>query len=289
MRDKLYITFLPPYVAPEVEPEPETTLYMTAAGIANDDTVYFTGTAYQILGSAMWTALDNFVIYTKNLFGLQLQTLSLSQQFHFIFPRIGGTATAHAVNLVDGTSGTFSGGWTHDGSGALPNGLTGYFDTGFVCSDFTRSNNSMGFCSKTETNSAGPEADFGSTGGSGGEFLMYTRLSNLLYTRQNDNGVNSTVSNTTSLGVFSMSRTATGSYKVYRDGSLLATHVVTDTNFTARPIIEAAQNSTGGTGISATQYSPRKRTLYFGGLGMSDADMADFVTGWNDLETVLNR
>lgn len=289
MSSKLYIKFTPP--AQVILPyEPETTAYMNNAdvNIPDDGTVYFTGTAYQITGAELWTALDAFLVSVKTSLGLTLKQNNLSTHFKFIYPRIGGTATAHRINVVDPTTfiGTFSGGWTHDGSGALPNGTNGYMATGctYGTANFTASNQSFGFCSKTNDN--GLYADFGVIIGGQANVILYSRNSGNFVSRLDDQTNNST-SNADSLGFFTINRLASGSYKQYKDGSSIAT--ITQARAALAPvpleIIEAAV-SNGGTPI---QYSPRKRTLFYGGLGMTDTQVSELYTAWNTLETALNR
>ena len=294
MKDKLYITFLPTYVAPEILPEPETTAYMTNAdvNIPNDDTVYFNGTDYQITGAGLWAALDNFVIAVKNSLGLALQSLTLQDHFKYIYPRIGGTATAHRINLVDTSTfiGTFSGGWTHDGSGALPNGTNGYMNTGctYGTANFTSANQSFGICLKT--NSLGLYADVGSITGGYSNILMYPRRdAGNFGTRCDDQTVNNTV-NTNSIGLFAVNRVLSTEYDQFVDGSLFGT-ITSNSTILATPaqnaeeIFLAALNNGG----SATQYSNRKQTLAYAGLGMTDTQVSELYTAWNTLETTLNR
>jgi hypothetical protein len=269
--------------------EPETTAYMNAALIPNDGTVYFSGTAYEKTGAQLWTALETLVIAWKTDLGLSLGSLTLASRFKFIYPRIGGTAATHAINLIGATSGTFNGGWTHDGSGALPNGTNGYMNTNFIPSALSVTNCSFGFDSKTNTN--GLASDFGvidSTGGGiYGDINMYGRTGGNLNTRLGANGFNSAIATTTSLGILSMKRDNSANYKVYQEGALLTTHVIASQSTFSNlyPITEAAFNAFG----SIIQYSPRKRTLLFAGTSMTDTEMADFTTTWRTLETTLNR
>lgn len=53
-----------------------------------------------------------------------------------IYPMVGGNATSHSYNLKNTAQFqlTFSGGWTHSANGALPDGTTGYADTGLNAS-----------------------------------------------------------------------------------------------------------------------------------------------------------
>jgi hypothetical protein len=279
MKDKLYITFLPP--TDVAIWQPETIAYLGAAVIPDDTSLYFGGTAYQITGAEIWTALDACVVGWKTDLGLTLFQNNLSTRFNFIYPRIGGTAATNAINLVDATSGTFNGGWTHDGSGALPNGTNGYFATGILFNEFTQNDMSFGFDSKTDTD--GVYADFGCLSGTG-NLLIYGRNGGNLITRLSSGGNDSTAT-TTSLGVLSTKRDNSANYKVYQEGSLLATKTVSSLSPNSLEIIEGAVSNGG----SPIQYSPRKRTLFFGGLSLTDTEMTDFTTTWRTLETTLNR
>jgi len=130
----LYITFTPQYVREVVITyEPETEAFLNAITISNDSTTYFGSTAYEILGSAIWSSLDACVVQIKTALGLTLGVNNLSTKFKFIYPRIGGTSTKHAYNLVTATqTGTYSGGWTHTSTGQSPNGINGYADTKYA-------------------------------------------------------------------------------------------------------------------------------------------------------------
>jgi len=292
MSSKLYIKFTPPdqVILPY---EPETTAYMNNAdvNIPNDGTVYFSATAYQITGAELWTALDAFVVSVKTSLGLTLKQNNLSTKFKFIYPRIGGTATAHRINLVDPTTfiGTFSGGWTHNGSGALPNGTNGYMDTTctYGTDNFTTANQSFGICLKT--NSLGLYSDFGSVTGYSNILFYPRRSAGIFETRCDDTIAQSTV-NTNSIGLFALNRVLSTQYKQYIDGSVFGT-IISNSTALATPaqnpeeIFLAAVNFGG----SPIFYSDRKQTLAYAGLGMTDTQVGDLYTAWATLETTLNR
>jgi hypothetical protein len=67
---------------------------------------------------------------------LDLKESGAWDQFICMYPMIGGTEAAHAINLRSpGTYDlTFSGTWVHSATGALPNGIDAYADTGFNAS-----------------------------------------------------------------------------------------------------------------------------------------------------------
>lgn len=285
----LYITFTPQYIRPIVITyEPETEAFLNAISISNDSTTYFGSTAYEILGSEIWTALDGCVVQIKTALGLTLGVNNLSTKFKYIYPRIGGTSTKHAYNLVTATAtGTFSGGWTHDGSGATPNGTNAYMNTGYTytASNFTVNNNTFGAVIKD--NSEGAYCEFGVSNFGYTDIFFFPRFSgNLFLTRLNDQTNNST-SNSTSLGHFAVSRTASTSYKQYKDGTALATITQNSTPFNIANglIYEACTNNNG----SPLFYSPHKRTWLWGGLGFNDTEISDIHSALATFETALNR
>lgn len=274
--------------------EPETTAYLRNpdVNIADDGTVYFPSTPYEITGAEIWVALDACVVSWKTSLGLTLKRNNLSTKFKYIYPRIGGTATAHRINLVDTSTfiGTFSGGWTHDGSGALPNGTNGYMNTTctYGTANFTSANQSFGICLKT--NSLGLFADVGSITGGYSNVILYTRRdAGNFGTRCDDQTVQNTA-NTNSIGLFAVNRVSSTQYKQYVDGAVFGTITANSTILAtpaqnAEEIFLAALNNGG----SAVQYSDRKQTLAYAGLGMTDTQVSELYTAWNTLETTLNR
>jgi hypothetical protein len=77
-----------------------------------------------------------------------------------IYPFVGNTSTQQRFNLKDTSTFkmTFYGGWTHSSTGALPDGFTGYADTGFTPSTSwaaTLGNSSISAYSRTNNNSTG--------------------------------------------------------------------------------------------------------------------------------------
>ena len=115
--------------------QPETTAYMTAVGIPDDGTIYYSSTAYEITGSAMWLAIDNLCIAFKTALSLPLGVSNLNTVFDTYYPAIGGTSTSCKWNLIDPQDTdsamrlTFSGGWTFGANGMTPNGTNSYANT----------------------------------------------------------------------------------------------------------------------------------------------------------------
>jgi hypothetical protein len=268
--------------------QPETTAFLNALPIINGATIYFPSTPQQITGAGIWNALDSCIVEIKIALGLLLGANNLSNKFKFIFPRIGGTATTNSYNLTNATqNGTFFGGWTHDSTGSLPNGVNAYMTTGFLynATNFSRNNQFFGFFSKTNTD--GLYSDYGSLAASGGGVNCYTSLGSNMNTRLAVAGVNNTTAITSSLGFISMSRTAGATYKHYKEGLPIGT--ITQASdvmpVTGLDISEAASNANG----AILQFSPRKRTWFLAGDGMTDVQMLNVFNAINNFETTLNR
>ena len=94
--------------------------FMTATGITNDSTVYFSGTAQQIIGSDLWKYV-NWMIRDWKANGLWTKTKAM-------YPFVGGSASTHKWNAKDPRDLdaafrlTYSGSLTHSGTGMKGNG-----------------------------------------------------------------------------------------------------------------------------------------------------------------------
>jgi hypothetical protein len=287
---RLYISYRPVTPTPPIPPvtyEPETEIYLDAIGIANDSTIYFGSTAYEILGSTIWAVLDACVVQIKTAIGLTLGTNNLSTKFKFIYPNIGGTSTAHAYNLVTGTSeGTFSGGVTHTPAGWYGNGTNGYFTTTYKYDTATFSQNNQSFAFLSKTNTDVFYTDFGAAGFGFGNLTLRARYSGVINTEcAIAGGITNSVSD--SLGLIGVNRTSSANYKVMKDGSVLATNTATSVALptTGGFIVFGANNNNG----SIIQYSPRQMTWLYGGLGFTDTENADIYSAIATFEIALNR
>jgi len=106
------------------------TPFMTATGIPNDSTIYYSGTAQEITGAELWTAVQDLVT--------GLDTNGTLELYDTIYPFVGGTLASHKYNLKTtevnlDTDAAFrlteSGTVTHSKDGVQSDGSTGYFDT----------------------------------------------------------------------------------------------------------------------------------------------------------------
>ena len=81
---------------------------------------------------------DTTIISALNTLETDLTTYGLTAKIKALYPMVGGTAAKHKFNFMDARDLdaayrlTFSGGWTHSSTGALPNGTNAYADTFFI-------------------------------------------------------------------------------------------------------------------------------------------------------------
>jgi hypothetical protein len=115
----------------------------------------------------------------------QLKSAGLWNTMTAIYPMVGGTANTHKYNLFNPQDTdaayrlNFVGGWTHNSSGAKPDGIAGtYADTFAACNSvFTTTNGAMSYYSFTN-NAAADDVEIGATGAaSSGECLLAFRFS----------------------------------------------------------------------------------------------------------------
>jgi hypothetical protein len=115
--------------------------------------------AASITNSTQATAINTLVT--------DLKTAGIWSKMKALYPFVGGTSTTHKWNLKDPRDLndafrlTFSGGWTHGSTGALPNGTTGYAETYFNPStNLTLYNTHISFYSRTNNTLALWKTDF---------------------------------------------------------------------------------------------------------------------------------
>jgi hypothetical protein len=115
---------------------------MAALGIADDSTLYYPSTIYERTGNQFFQYVNTLVLVAKSI-GLS--------KFKTIWPRLGGTAARHGINLVNPANtnaahrAEFFGGWTHGATGALPNGTNSHINCHISPSQWTYNSFTNGF------------------------------------------------------------------------------------------------------------------------------------------------
>lgn len=147
------------YIVAPSSYDPMTTAYMTAIGVPNDATVYFTGDTFrQKTGTQWWNNVNAFV---KNLKGAGVENSTYDFTSFGLFAlhlMCGGSALRNSINLINPAThtGIFNGGWNHTADEAIPDGSTGYMDSGVAPgTDFTSLSSLYFGCYNGSNNSNG--------------------------------------------------------------------------------------------------------------------------------------
>lgn len=241
--------------------------FLTAAGITN---------------TTQRNAINKLVI--------DLKYYNLWTKQKALYPFVGGVAASHAVNLkTPGTYNlTFTAGWTHSSTGALPNGTSDYANTNLTPSSILTLNSThLSFYSRT--NNSGNYADIGAANNSTsvGYLQMLLRWSDFkFYSEINDNDFNdNTVSD--SLGFFLASRTSSTNVKTFKNSSIVTTKTAANSTFlTSYSVLIGARNLQNG-GIS--NYSNRQCAFASIGDGLTDVDALNFYRIVQQYQTNLGR
>ena len=249
-----------------------------------DAAAYFTATG--ITNTVEKDAINTFV--------LSLKSYSLWTTFHHLHLLcVGAGATQRKFNLknpVDSDAAfrlSFLGGWTHStgvGANSQPNGTTGYADS-FLTPSTTFSLNSTGFTIDSFTENASTATimyDFGALGTSGIDrcegILGYL---NTLYALLNTQGVSS-IANTVSKALFTLSRTTSTLTTIYRNGSSIGSHADVSAVLPDRTVYLGARN------IGSPQFlSSRKYRMYSSHTGWTGTQASNFNTAYTTLITAL--
>ena len=192
-----------------------------------------------------------------------------------IYPMVGGTATSHSYNLKDTTKFqiTFNGGWTHDSTGALPNGTNAYADTQLIGTvDILSTNAGMGIYSGTQAISAGA---FG-TGPNYHIFPRYTD-NNTYYRLFNASGFSN--NNGSSLGLIHGYSNGTNNYGYYNSSSV-GSGAVNNSGDSSQNLWFARM---------AGNYDNHQLRLAFASLYLTSTEASNLYTAIQKFQTTLNR
>jgi hypothetical protein len=228
------------------------------------------------------TAINNLV--------LDLKSGSYWSGLDAIYPMIGGTATTHKYNLknpLDTDAAfrlNFVGGWTHNSSGAKPDGVSGtYADTFAVPNTlFTTTNGAFSYYSFTN-NAASEDVEMGANDGASttGETLLALRFSDgNQYAFFGQVGGGGGASGNSS-GYFIVNRTT--AVEGWKNGTRVVNTGTTVTTITARKLYLGAQNN------GTTSYRNSSRGCSFATIGDTISNPAGFSTIVNNYQTALGR
>ena len=260
--------------------DPNAVLFLAAAGIVNETQ-----------------------IQAVNTLVLDLKEAKIWDKMKAIYPMVGkpGVSSSFEFNLKDPNTfrGTFYGTWSFADTGATPDGLTAYMDTGLSPnSNLTLNNTSMGIYNQIPTVAPKPDVPIGlrlSTANSPAFWIRFyangpqstsygednTSIAGVGYNPSNDwNQVK---------GMWFNSRVSSTSHKLYRNGIVLRTD--TDTNsqtfaLLTHNITVGANNRENNTRV---EYDSTEKSFAFIGDGLTDTEASNFYTTVQRFQTTLGR
>jgi hypothetical protein len=232
---------------------------------------------------------DTTIINALNTMDLSLISAGLDTKMKALYPFVGGTASTHKYNFMDARDLdaafrlTFSGGWTHSSTGALPNWTNAYANSYLTpITSLSLNNNHISFYSRTQNVSNG--VDIG-TGNGTVNMLDIEITYGGRYYENNQSIYSSPFSYTFTTGLFTNSRIVSGSFKGYRNGASEGTISIATTGRSSYPIFIGARNSVGLPAF----YANRECALASIGDGLTDGEAATFYTITQTFQTSLSR
>lgn len=220
----------------------------------------------------------------------QLKTYGIWTKLKAVYPFVGGTASSHKFNLKDPRDLdaayrlTFSGGWTHSSTGALPNGTNAYADTKLIPNS-SLSNVSVHFSKYNRTNDL-----------TGNKIDGVYDNGNISFLQQNysaGNGIAGSLSaivsytRTDTRGLFTVTRTSSTSLKVFKNSIQQgSTNTVNSTSIPNVVVYIGARNELGGIPLFYNSYESAFASI---GDGLTDAEATAFYNAVQAYQTTLGR
>jgi hypothetical protein len=242
---------------------------------------------------------DTITLYAINNLVTGLKLNGLWNKMQALYPIVGSTATTQKWNLKDPRDLnaayrlTFSGGWTHDSTGALPNGTNAFASTFYTFANATTDDSHLSFFSRTQStpnvgqsrypveiggdpNPISPVRQFEiqvSQDIAPNTAFIAFQYSNPFQPGQINGYIY--VPSTVSTGFYVSTRTSSTSFKAFKDGVQLGSTNTTPNTYSLAGITTTTIQLAKGNGGS---YSNRKCSFASIGLGLTDTDVVNFST-----------
>lgn len=177
---------------------------------------------------------DTTILNALNTFEASMIANGMSSDFIAFYPMVGGNSTKHSYNFMNTAlyNLSFTGGWTHSATGALPNGTNAYANTGInALSVLTQNDNHASFYSRTNSTGASRACMGSYTGAGTNVYAMQLRLTAntaAVFNASNAAGQFAIIANTNSEGFYLMNKTssAIGGLTLDKNGSQIAANTV---------------------------------------------------------------
>ena len=235
---------------------------------------------------------DSTISNAINTLVLGLKANNLLTKMLAVYPFVGGTATTHKYNLKDPRDLDaafrlgFNGGITHSGTGALPNGSTGYANTFLnqVSQSLTNSNH---FSVYYRNNTTGVRTD-GAYKASAPSAWWQMSLKDTTYTFMYGSlaqPIGVSISDTR--GLFTLSRQSSTNLRSFRNDGFLANTTSTKSVTNSVTVYLFARHYEG---LSYGEYFNNKECAFASlGTGLDDTDVSKLYTLVQAFQTTLGR
>ncbi len=254
---------LPTIVTPSSDPDVQA--FIEAAGIGDPTEV---------------SAITTLVV--------DLKTYNLWDKMKAIYPFVGGTAFSQKYNLKNPNTftGTFVGGWTHSSTGATPNGVNAYMDTGFIPSSNFTSQNNISFGYYNNGNMTSPSTEMGSANaGFGNGSYLIANVSNVSYNRVASNSTQAYNGSPYTTGLYALSRIVSTEFRYYKNSTLLNTASIASSGLTSNSFWAAGGVNYG----SSAEYGGGRCAFSCIGDGLTDTELLNLYTAVQTFQTTLGR
>jgi hypothetical protein len=222
-----------------------------------------------------------------------LKGYSIWTKMKALYPVVGGTSAAHAVNLkTPGTYNlTFTGGWIHASTGMTPNGSSDYANTFLTFDTLGLNNQHISYYSRTNTLNQ-TSFDMGSSDGSSVASGITLSYSGGLGVLSRIGQAFTTIYTPTKTDVFQIvSANSTNVSRVFENGIYKGQNTGTRSTLGIRYYYIGAVNQTASNVNNGTPnfYSTRQCAFASIGDGLTDTEAANFYTAVQRYQITLNR
>ena len=231
---------------------------------------------------------DTTILNALNTFDLGLISNGLDTKMKAVYPFVGGTSATHKFNFMNALDTnaafrlSFSGGWTHSSTGALPNGTNAYADTFYVQSADTGTVNNFSLGFYTGTNNSSSGVDIGAF--SGNAFLLRAKNGSNMESYVQSSGAIGSVAVANSLGFSSASRIASLEFKMYKNGNP-STISINSYETLCGVSLHLASFNVG----SPSNYANKDHRLTYFSSGLTDSDSLNLYNLTQAFQTSLGR
>jgi hypothetical protein len=229
---------------------------------------------------------DNTQKTAVNTLVSDLKTAGIWTKMRAVYPFVGGTASTHKWNLINPQDTdaafrlTFTGGWTHSSTGALPNGTNAYANT-FLNPALTLGTNDKHISSYIRTNISG--CLIGCNDGLNNRGDVIWRFGSNNY--YNLSAPLTTIASTATNGFYLSYRNISTNSKYLINANAIQTITQNSTASTNQILYIGVRNDGG----SVFSYSNSQCAFSSIGDGLTDTEAANFYTAVQNFNTTLSR